>query len=156
MLSLANQSSDASGGYAFPAAGTNFSLPVDGVAYLNVTGTDCIPTPARPSGRIIRRQSYYGFRPARTYMYGEFDHRTWTAYVGMGNETSGVALAGEEGCLCFCFSFITLGGRQHASMAVCSMSAQLYSSLANGHGPMCWWCLSPYALSLQLWLRCSD
>lgn len=94
VLSLANQSSDASGGYAFPAAGTNFSLPVDGVAYLNVTGTDCIPTPARPSGRIIRRQSYYGFRPARTYMYGEFDHRTWTAYVGMGNETSGVALAG--------------------------------------------------------------
>lgn len=92
---LESQSPDDSGTYTYPSTGPSIlRLPVAGIIYFNVTGNDCEPTPARPAGRIIKRQNYYGFRPARTYLYGEFDHRTWTAYVGMGNETSGVALGG--------------------------------------------------------------
>ena len=97
VLSLQNQFLDAGGTYTFPPAGAPFVLPHEGVAYLNITTTpdQCVPSPSYPAGRIIKRQSYYGFRPARTYLYGEFDTRTWTAYVGMGNETDGIAMAGD-------------------------------------------------------------
>ena len=33
----------------------------------------------------------------RTYLYSEFDSRSWSAHLGMGNETAGYAIAGE-GC----------------------------------------------------------
>ena len=40
--------------------------------------------------------SYFDKRPAMTYKYGVFDQRTWTAHIGMGNETQGSAIAGEH------------------------------------------------------------
>ena len=46
------------------------------------------------AGRVLKTHSYYDKRPAMTLKYGEFDQRTWTAYVGMGNETVGSAVAG--------------------------------------------------------------
>ena len=40
--------------------------------------------------------SYFDKRPAMTFKYGVFDQRTWTAHIGMGNETQGSAIAGEH------------------------------------------------------------
>ena len=47
-----------------------------------------------PAGRVLKVHGYYDKRPALTLKYGVFDQRTWTAYVGMGNETAGSAIAG--------------------------------------------------------------
>ena len=44
---------------------------------------------------MLRKHYFFGFRPARTYLYSEFDSRTWSAHLGMGNETAGYAIAGE-------------------------------------------------------------
>ena len=49
---------------------------------------------AAAAGRVLKTLSYFDKRPAMTYKYGVFDQRTWTAHIGMGNETQGSAIAG--------------------------------------------------------------
>ena len=66
------------------------------VVYLNITAKDCQPANPIPTGRILNTHHYYSKRPYQTYMYGEFDKWQWAAYIGMGNETSGTALAGQH------------------------------------------------------------
>lgn len=63
------------------------------VTYLNITTSGCFSAPV-PNGRVLKTHHYYSKRPYQTYMYGEFDANTWTAHIGMGNETQGTALAG--------------------------------------------------------------
>lgn len=62
----------------------------------------CRCTPASNAGNplpdaiVLRKHYYFGFRPARTYLYSEFDSRSWSAHLGMGNETAGYAIAGAS------------------------------------------------------------
>ena len=62
----------------------------------------CAEAPAGCAGRVLKTHGYYDKRPAQTLKYGEFDQRTWTAHIGMGNETVGSAIAGvpsSGGCI---------------------------------------------------------
>lgn len=86
------------GTWSFPPAGeVDFVLLKGGVVYLNITASDCQAANPVPNGRILRTHHYYPKRPYATFMYGEFDKLKWSAYIGMGNETVGTALAGETG-----------------------------------------------------------
>ena len=51
-----------------------------------------------PNGRVLKTHNYYSKRPYQTFMYGEFDKLKWSAFIGMGNETQGTALAGTAVC----------------------------------------------------------
>lgn len=115
----------------------NFTLPYAGILFLNVTGSSCLPAPAKPAGRVTMRHSFYGFRPARTYLYGEFDQRTWTAYVGMGNETSGVALAGESSpCVVGSHTAGTMQVQVLCNAALCCTSLECHSQSCNATADM--------------------
>ena len=43
---------------------------------------------------MLKKHHYFGFRPARTDLYNEFDKRNWAAYLGMGDEKAGWTIAG--------------------------------------------------------------
>ena len=91
------QQSAPGGSWNFPPQGeTDFVLLEGGVVYLNISASDCQPANPVPSGRVLRTHHYYSKRPAATFLYGEFDTLKWSAYIGMGNETVGTALAGER------------------------------------------------------------
>ena len=92
-----SQQSAPGGLWNFPPAGeTDFVLLSGGVVYLNITASDCQIANPVPNGRVLRTHHYYSKRPYATYMYGEFDSLKWSAYIGMGNETVGTALAGRH------------------------------------------------------------
>ena len=91
-----NNQSAVGGLWNFPPAGsTPYVLLPGGVTYLNITAADCQPANPVPNGRVLRTHRYYSKRPYQTFMYGEFDTLKWSAYIGMGNETEGTALAGK-------------------------------------------------------------
>lgn len=93
------QQSAPGGVWNFPPQGeADFVLLQGGVVYLNISASDCQPANPVPSGRVLRTHHYYSKRPYATFMYGEFDTLKWSAYIGMGNETQGVALAGTALC----------------------------------------------------------
>ena len=81
----------------YPPSGTS-TMPPNGTMYLNITALGC--TPRRNAGNplpeaiVLRKHYYFGYRPARTYLYSEFDSRSWSAHLGMGNETYGHSIAG--------------------------------------------------------------
>ena len=67
--------------------------------FLNITADACeahgnshLPL---PEGVVLKMHHYFGFRPKRTNLYNMFDRRNWAAYLGMGDEPSGWAIAGE-------------------------------------------------------------
>lgn len=94
-VTYTNQSSRG-GSWNFPPAGeVPYVLLKGGITYLNITAADCRPANPVPNGRVLRTHHYYSKRPDATFMYGEFDNLKWSAYIGMGNETQGTALAGE-------------------------------------------------------------
>ena len=85
----------------YPNQGQPLVVPANGTVYLNVTATNCrlqgnAGNPL-PNAVVLKKHYYFGFRPSRTWQYGEFDSRDWAAHIGMGNETTGFALAGEGG-----------------------------------------------------------
>ena len=94
------QQTATAGMWSFPPPGvTPFDLSTAGVLYLNITAGSCQATSPVPDGRVIKTHHYFSKRPLQTYMYGEFDTLKWAAYIGMGNETVGTALAGQPSCL---------------------------------------------------------
>ena len=48
-----------------------------------------------PDGVVLKPHFYFGFRPRRTNLYSMFDRRNWAAYLGMGDEPAGWAIAGD-------------------------------------------------------------
>jgi hypothetical protein len=91
------------GQYTYPPKGGPATIPVSGTMFINITATHCaafgnshLPL---PDGVVLKPHHYFGFRPKRTNLYSMFDRRNWAAYLGMGDEPSGWAIAGEWICL---------------------------------------------------------
>ena len=85
------------GQWTFPTKG-DLNVPISGVVFLNITATRCeafgnshLPL---PDGVVLKPHHYFGFRPERTNLYSMFDRRNWAAYLGMGDEPAGWAIAG--------------------------------------------------------------
>ena len=107
-------------------------MPPNGTMYLNITALGC--TPRRNAGNplpeaiVLRKHYFFGFRPARTYLYSEFDSRSWSAHLGMGNETYGYSIAGasagrERLCthmMAACAAWQPVGSCKTASPAGCN------------------------------------
>lgn len=85
--------------FTYPGKNGNLTVPANGTVYLNISASSCwLPSNAAnplPNARVLKKHYYFGFRPALTWLYGEFDSREWAAHLGMGNETHGLALAGK-------------------------------------------------------------
>lgn len=47
-----------------------------------------------PSAQVLKVHHYFGMRPRKTSLYAAFQQRDWTAYLGMGGEQNGYAIAG--------------------------------------------------------------
>ena len=47
-----------------------------------------------PSASVLKVHHYYGLRPRKTSLYNYFQLRDWSAYLGMGTEPKGYAIAG--------------------------------------------------------------
>ena len=86
------------GTLVYPPSGHPMSIPANGTLYLNITSSSCrlLGNAANPlpEAVVLKKHYYFGFRPAMTGSYGEFDARDWAAHLGMGNETHGFAIAG--------------------------------------------------------------
>lgn len=86
--------------FTYPGKNGNLTVPANGTVYLNISASSCwLPSNAAnplPNARVLKKHYYFGFRPALTWLYGEFDSREWAAHLGMGNETHGLALAGAN------------------------------------------------------------
>jgi len=87
------------GQYTYPPKGGPTVVPISGVLFLNITATHCAPFGNShlplPDGVVLKPHHYFGFRPERTNLYSMFDRRNWAAYLGMGDESTGWAIAGE-------------------------------------------------------------
>ena len=87
----------------FPGSGKTLMVPANGTVYLNITSPTCSPSGNAanplPDANVLKKHYYFGFRPAKTWLYGEFDSRDWAAHLGMGNETHGFSIAGAA-CAC--------------------------------------------------------
>lgn len=76
-------------------------LPVHGIIYLRFTRKGDCPAYSNagnplPTASVLKVHHYYGLRPRKTSLYNYFQHRDWTAYLGMGAESKGYAIAGEQ------------------------------------------------------------
>lgn len=74
-------------------------VPVNGTVYLRLTAKKCTPTAndpnSFPTASILKLHHYYGMRPRKTTQYAYFQQRDWSVYMGMGQESSGFAIAGK-------------------------------------------------------------
>lgn len=119
------------GMWNFPPAGeADFVLLSGAVVYLNITASDCQPANPVPSGRVLRTLHHYSKRPYATYLYGEFDKLKWSAYIGMGNETIGTALAGEFPLFCDSLK----AERQKHTRQLCKLQRRLHLSNPKIYG----------------------
>lgn len=88
------------GHYIYPGKGQRLTVPVSGIFFMNITATSCQPFGSShlplPDGVVLKPHHYFGFRPERTNLYSMFDRRNWAAHLGMGDETAGWAIAGEN------------------------------------------------------------
>ena len=88
------------GALVYPAGGKPLDVPRNVTIYLNITAPSCQPISnvgnRLPDAVVLKKHYYFGYRPAKTGLYGEFDTRDWAAHLGMGNETHGFAIAGRE------------------------------------------------------------
>lgn len=87
------------GAFVYPPDGKPMTVPVSGVLFMNITAVHCQPNGNShlplPDGVVLKPHHYFGFRPARTNLYSMFDRRNWAAYLGMGDEPAGWAIAGR-------------------------------------------------------------
>jgi len=74
---------------------------VNGTIYLRLVSlTPCpaIGNAGRPLPRaqVLKVHHYFGLRPRKTSLYAAFQQRDWSAYLGMGEEEQGFAIAGQS------------------------------------------------------------
>ena len=99
VASISNVLTD-NGTVFYPGTDNRLVVPANTTVFLNITGTDCRPqgnaANPLPKATVLKKHYYFGYRPSRTWLYGEFDTRDWAAHLGMGNETNGFSIAGEH------------------------------------------------------------
>ena len=75
-------------------------VPVNGTVYLRLTSKMCTPMTntldSLPDATILKLHHYYGMRPRKTTQYAYFQQLDWSIYLGMGQESSGLAIAGRH------------------------------------------------------------
>ena len=72
---------------------------MNGTIYLRLVSLLACPAVSNaanplPAARVLKVHHYFGMRRRKTSLYAAFQQRDWTAYLGMGEEQNGFAIAG--------------------------------------------------------------
>ena len=76
-------------------------LPINGTIYLKIIPAQCQQPAIQqngtvPESHLLRFHSFFGKRPVSSSLYAYFDQRTWSAYLGMGDDHEGFAITGKS------------------------------------------------------------